>query len=309
LVVSFPFLPELALRRGNLTDMPSTLLFILLAIALLGVALAFILPALLRSRARRNDASREALNADIYRRSLEELNEDAARGDLPPGELQSAREELHRRLVEDSRSTPDVAAPSRTRLAALVVAVALPAVAIGLYFVVGTPQALQESEAPELVDPSGQGDYVARLQSHLARQPRDARGWVLLARVQADQNDFKAAAASFEKAFAVPGKVAKDPGVLCEYADVLGVVQGGRLDGKPMELVSQALAIDPKHPVALEMAGSAAYADGRYGESVRYWRLLLDELRPGTEQHQQLSAAIERAQRRAAVSLPPAPRQ
>ncbi|HET8945090.1 MAG TPA: c-type cytochrome biogenesis protein CcmI, partial [Dehalococcoidia bacterium] len=61
---------------------------------------------------------------------------------------------------------------------------------------------------------------------------------------------------------------------------------------------------DPKHPVALEMAGSAAYDEGRYADSVRYWQTLLAQLAPGSERHQQLAAAIERAQRKAAVSLP-----
>jgi cytochrome c-type biogenesis protein CcmH len=145
-----------------------------------------------------------------------------------------------------------------------------------------------------------------RLKAHLKRQPRDTRGWVLLARAQADSGDFVAAAASYEQALAVPGsKVAKDPAVLTEYADVLGMTQGGRLDGKPSELIERALAIDPRHPTALEMAGSAAYGAGRYADSVKYWSDLLAQTPPGSERHQQLAAAIERAQRRSAVTLPP----
>jgi cytochrome c-type biogenesis protein CcmH len=82
------------------------------------------------------------------------------------------------------------------------------------------------------------------------------------------------------------------------------MTQGGRLDGKPIALIEQALAIDPKHPAALEMAGSAAYADGRYAEAVRYWKELLAGLTPGSERHAELSAAVARAERKASVSLP-----
>lgn len=285
--------------------MSSVVLFSLIAIALVAVALAFVLPTLLRTRIRRDAASRAAINAEIYRQGVDELQQEVALGELPSEEAGRAREELRRRLVEDAGPRPEPAtAPRRARRAAIVVAVGLPVVALALYLAVGKPGALtEESPAPE----SGTGaDYIARLEAHLKRQPRDTRGWVLLARAHADRNEFPAAAAAYEQAVTVPGsKVAKDPGVLAEYADALGMAQGGRLDGKPAALIEQALAIDPKHPVALEMAGSAAYAAGRYGDAVRYWKELLAGLTPGSERYAELSAAVARAERKAAVSLPP----
>jgi cytochrome c-type biogenesis protein CcmH len=285
--------------------MSSVVLFSLVAVALVAVALAFVLPTLLRTRIRRDAASRAAINAEIYRQGVDELQQEVALGELPAEEAGRAREELRRRLVEDAGVPPASAtAPRRARRAAIVVAVALPVVALVLYLAVGKPGALtEESAAPE----SGTGaDYIARLEAHLKRQPRDTRGWVLLARAHADRNEFPAAAAAYEQAVTVPGsKVAKDPGVLAEYADALGMAQGGRLDGKPAALIEQALAIDPKHPVALEMAGSAAYAAGRYGDAVRYWKELLAGLTPGSERYAELSAAVARAERKAAVSLPP----
>jgi cytochrome c-type biogenesis protein CcmH len=288
--------------------MTDTLTFALSAAALIGVALAFLLPALLRSRMRPDGASRAKMNAAIYHQQIDELEGEVARGAIASDDAEKARIELHRRLLEDTEQETATAAPARRqRAAAIAVALLVPFAAGAIYFAVGQPAALTPAEASATGE---EADYVERLQAHLVRQPRDARAWVLLARAQADRDQFRDAAESYEKALTAPaGKASKDPGVLCEYADVLGVMQGGRLDGRPLELVYQALSINPKHPVALEMAGSAAYADGRYGESARYWRLVLDQLAPGTEQHRQLSAAIDRAQRRAAVSLPPAPRQ
>ena len=281
--------------------MSSTVLFSLIAIALVAVALGFVLPTLMRSRVRRQESARAGIEADIYRRELEELQDDAVRGDIAPEDVQAAREELRRRRADEVRRAPAPEAPRYTRTAAIIVAIALPLVATGLYLTVGRPGALDEHATP--LD-AGEGDYVTRLQSHLSRQPRDGRGWVLLARAQADQNQFKDAAMSYEKALTVSEKIGKDPGVLCEYADVLGMAQGGSLGGRPTELVAQALAINPKHPVALEMAGSAAYAEGRYAEAARYWKELADTTPADSERHRELVAAIERAQRRAAVSLP-----
>ncbi|HQR21028.1 MAG TPA: hypothetical protein PKV98_09180, partial [Burkholderiaceae bacterium] len=63
--------------------------------------------------------------------------------------------------------------------------------------------------------------------------------------------------------------------------------------------------LDPGHPMALEMAGSAAYDDGRYADSVRYWNELLTRLRPGSQKYVELSAAVERAQQRAKTAGSP----
>jgi cytochrome c-type biogenesis protein CcmH len=280
------------------------LLFVLIAVALVVAALAFVLPALLRSRARPQASSRAAVDAEIYRRQVDELQQEVVRGELAPGDAQAAREDLRHQRMEDTRERNAMKAGlPRSRLVALVVAVALPVVAGLLYFTVGKPDALGE-DAPAPVGEAASGDYIEQLQSHLSRQPRDGRAWVLLARAQADRNEFKAAADAYEKAITVSAKVAKDPGVLCEYADALGMAQGGSLAGRPAELVAQAMSIDPAHPVALEMAGSVAYGEGRYTDALRYWKQLLADLSPGSDRHSELSAAVARAERKAAVSLP-----
>jgi cytochrome c-type biogenesis protein CcmH len=285
--------------------MSSVLAFALIAIALVVAALAFVLPTLLRPRARRDLSARSAINAEIYRQEVDELQQEVARGELPPEEAQAVREERRRRFVDEARfEAMKSAAPRRARTVALALALAVPVVAAVIYFVVGRPGALGEDAPATPVAEAGQGDYVEQLQRHLARQPRDGRGWVLLARAQADRSQFQAAADAYQKALTVSEKIAKDPGVLCEYADVLGMLQGGRLAGKPTELIGQALSINPKHPVALEMAGSAAYGEGRYAEAVRYWKELLAGLTPGSERYAELAAAIERAERKAAVTLP-----
>ena len=284
--------------------MSSAFLFVLIAVALVAAALAFVLPTLLRTRARGDEASRATVNAEIYRQEVDELQQEVVRGELPPGEAQSMRQEMHRRLMDETRepgATPSSA--PRARTVALIVAVALPVVAVVLYFTVGKPDALTD-DPPAPVGEAAKGDYIEQLQSHLSRQPRDGRGWVLLARAQADRNEFKAAADAYQKALTVSEKVAKDPGVLCEYADALGMTQGGRLAGRPAELIAKALSIDPAHPAALEMAGSVAYEEGRYPDAVRYWKQLLADLTPGSDRHRELSEAVARAERKASVTLP-----
>ncbi len=193
--------------------------------------------------------------------------------------------------------------PRRTAVT-WVLAAAVPLAAAALYYAFGTPQAVDTaSELGPDIAPTTAADYVTRLEAHLKRQPRDARGWVLLGRAHAEAGRFDAAAAAFVQAIAVsPDKVARDPAVLCEYADVLAMQQGGRLSGKPLQLVTRALELNSRHPMALEMAGSAAYEEGRYEQAARYWGELLPQLRPGTRRHTELTAAIERARLQAQSS-------
>ncbi len=139
--------------------------------------------------------------------------------------------------------------------------------------------------------------FERELRVHLDRQPRDARGWVIFARMQADLDRFPEAAQAYERALALSPRVARDPAVWCEYADALGMARGGRLEGRPRELLERALALDSRHPKALEMAGSAEYGQGRYAAALEYWRPLLAQLRPGTRRHDELAAAIARTER------------
>jgi cytochrome c-type biogenesis protein CcmH len=132
---------------------------------------------------------------------------------------------------------------------------------------------------------------------HLARNARDGRGWVLLARMDFEADRFADAAASYEKALATSTKIAADAGIWCEYADALGMAQGGALAGRPRELVMRALTLDPAHPKALEMAGSAAYEQQDFAAAVQYWQQLLAQLPARSVQHQELTAAVARAER------------
>ena len=60
------------------------------------------------------------------------------------------------------------------------------------------------------------------------------------------------AAAAFAKAAALPA----DPVLLVDYADALAMAQGRRMEGKPAQLVEQALALDPRNEKALMLAAT-----------------------------------------------------
>jgi cytochrome c-type biogenesis protein CcmH len=143
----------------------------------------------------------------------------------------------------------------------------------------------------------------AELEQAVQHEPGNGRAWALLGFMHAEANRFAASAAAFEKALAASRRVALDPWVWCEYADVLGMAQG-TLAGKPTEAIRKALELQRDHPKALEMAGSAAYERRDYAAAADYWRRVLTQVEPGSPPHQALQRAIERSERLAATSLP-----
>jgi cytochrome c-type biogenesis protein CcmH len=196
-----------------------------------------------------------------------------------------------------SQAATGAAPRHRLSRLALVPALVLPVLAFSLYSIYGDPGAVSGggatslSAALPLAAPASRDELV----SHLERNPGDGRGFVLLARMEFESDRFTEAAAAYARGIEANAKVAADPAVWCEYADAVGMAQGGRLAGKPRELVLRALALNPAHPAALEMAGGAAFEAQEYATAARYWRELLAQLPAQARARIELEAAIARA--------------
>jgi cytochrome c-type biogenesis protein CcmH len=188
------------------------------------------------------------------------------------------------------------------------------AAAFGLYGLQGELAAVssEQRSAPgqQVLDGGLQpdGDASARLyadlQQHLRWQSSDVRALIFKARLDMDAQRYEEAAAAYKRAVSGASKAAKDPGVWVEYAEAVGMAQGRTLLGEPLKLVHKALSLDASHAPALELAGSAAWEAGNFASAAEYWKRLLRQLPPGTARHAELSQAVERAERRARISLP-----
>jgi cytochrome c-type biogenesis protein CcmH len=277
------------------------------ALLLLAMAAVVFGPRLQRGK---SDVSRAAANAQVLCQQLGELEREHARGVLDEAEFARARDELQRRLIADIAGPPQQARPvsrGSPRAVLFAVAGALPLAAVGLYAFVGQPHLVvspQQALHTAAESAVGADTWLARLEAQVAAEPNDARAWVMLARARMQRDQFEPAAFAYARALEGSAKVARDPLVWCEYADALGMAAGGRLAGRPRELIDRALALDPTHPRALEMAGSAAYEANDFRAAARYWQQLLTLLPSDSAEHAQLAAAITRAERRAQFTLP-----
>lgn len=149
------------------------------------------------------------------------------------------------------------------------------------------------------------GTPYAVLERQLERNPRDVRVRVFKARADSLAGRHAMAVAGYRRALEDSPKVARDPGVWVELAEAIALAQGGTLAGEPRALVDKALALNPGHAAALDLAGSAAWEAGDFPSAVRHWQRLSQQLKPDDPRSAELERAIAQAQRRSSLSLPP----
>jgi cytochrome c-type biogenesis protein CcmH len=278
--------------------------FVLIAVALSLIALAWLMPTLLRRHDPSEGARPGASNLAIIRDQFAELERDLASGTLAKAHYQQAREELERRALEDARDAAPraVERPAAMRLTALGLLTAIPLCAALLYFELGRPDAVSwraRAANEHQVTRQDVEAMVARLAARLKTTPDDAKGWVLLGRSYGVMQRYQDAAHAYARAAAL---IKDDADLIADYADVLAMSQGQRIEGKPLELVEQALKLDPLHWKALSMAGSAAFERKEYAKAIAYWEKIKSRAEPNSELARSIASNIEEARALAGIA-------
>ena len=271
------------------------IVFWLIAAVFAAGALAYVLRPLLWRGAgqevKRNDA-----NVAIYKDQLRELDAELAAGTLTPDDHSRARLELEARLLEDVPAVEVERAAVGGRRAALVVGIAIPLLAVCVYFATGTPRALAPQE-PEIT--AQQIDaMVARLAARLRDNPDDADGWKLLGRSYMVLGRFPEAVAAYAKA---AEKAPRDAQLLADFADALAMTRGEKLAGEPEQLVLRALEVDPNNLKALALAGTAAYERQDFAKAAELWGRMLPLVPADSEDARMISGNVEEAKKLAGI--------
>ena len=264
-----------------------------LALLIIIAAVAFLLIPLLRTgRGAVSLALGEAdLQLAVFQQQLRDLESDLANGALDQSQFERVRADLERSLLEDAVSGREAAAgqaaqpaAGRAWITAAILALLVPVAALTTYHQVGGGAGALEP-ARQQAAMGGAADHeiealLAGLRTRLEQQP-DPQGWALLARSLVSLDRPQEALAAFAQALAHGGD--QDPAILAQYADLLAFT-GQSLQGRPLELVTQALALDPDHPLALWLAGTAALQQNDHATARRHWERLLAGL-PADSDH------------------------
>jgi cytochrome c-type biogenesis protein CcmH len=216
----------------------------------------------------------------VYRDQLDEIDRDAARGLIPPEEAQSTRNEVARRML--AAAAPSDAEPARSssgagRTALVAALVGIPVVALSTYVALGRPDLPGQPRSERLATAVERTDFaamVAQVEAHLAENPQDAQGWLVLAPTYRGMGRYGDAAQAYARALQIVPATAS---LVTDFGEMLVLANDGLVTARAREAFEEALALDPSYAKALFFRGLSDRQDGKHAEALATWQTLLED--------------------------------
>jgi cytochrome c-type biogenesis protein CcmH len=244
----------------------------------------------------------------FYRRQLAEIGDLADRGLIEPAERKNAEAEAGRRLLAAADEPREAWSTAPSRLPILVVAIAAPALALGLYVALGSPGAPDQPFAGRLAkwratNPSSlQAPEMAAVLDQLTKErPNDPDGFRFLALADGASGNPAGAIRALKRAV----KLAPQRGDLWEMLGEAEVFQAnGELTDDARLAFAETIKLDPKNIAARFHLGRARIKDGDKAGGIADWRALLADMPANDPRRADLMSAIAEAD---GTAPPPAP--
>lgn len=246
----------------------------LLTALLASATVALLLRPLFSTPQRR--VAREAANVAAYHQRRVELAAELDAGLLDESSHAAALAELDRRLLaEATAETVPEAGRHSARLAVVACVVMIVPLALLAYAQAGSWK-VQQRVALAQTDPAAAMRVVTEdLAAALVTHP-EAEGYALLGSLWAALQEPERAARAYAEANRMletagePGR----PDWLVAEAEMIGALQDRDLRGRPHDLLSAALALDPGHVRALWFIGIAELQQDNPTAAIAHWRRL-----------------------------------
>lgn len=274
------------------------IIFWIISALMLVIALLFVVLPLWRGNYKDSAVERKSANLEIFRDQIAEMDADLRNGLLTQEMHEQGKRELQSRLLDEvgeDGTAGTTAVRNPLRVLALVLSVVLPVIAVGVYWKVGSPDALLQKDrvvSAEGFDNVRSEASLRALEEELAANPDDAESLLLLARSYSDRERFAEAAQVYDKLTRLMPKEAQ---LWADYADVLAMASGRTLVGTPTKLLNKALELEPNNFKALALSGSAAMERGDYAATVTYWEKLLNMIPKEDENARIVESGIQQA--------------
>lgn len=273
------------------------MIFWVISVAMLLVALLFVLLPLRAGRLKKNTVQRDSANLEIFRDQIAEMDAELKNGLLSHEMHEQGKRELQARLLDEVKTVPESrqeVVQNPFKVLALVLFLAVPLTAVGLYWKLGNRHALMQAGRPAGTEFFGNssGASLNELEERVAKSPEDANSLFMLANAYGEAGKFSESAAVFETLTRIVPDKAQ---LWADYADVLAMASGKTLLGRPTKLLDKALALDPDNFKALVLSGSAAMERGDYAATVKHWEKLLNMMPAEDENAKMVESGIQQA--------------
>ncbi len=232
--------------------------------------------------ARRQRSIRSGSDIEVYRDQLTEIGRDEATGLIGRVEAEAARAEVSRRLIaaaEAAKAAAVAAAPvpaARYRWATLATAVVLLPLGAGVtYLSLGSPNLTPVSmnaEAGGQQLPEGVEQTVAEVEKYLETNPKNGRGWELLAPVYLRLGRFDDAVRARRNALEIFGP---DAARLGDLGEAIVMASNGVVTPEARNLFERANASDPEDVMARYYLGLSAKQEGHRDDALQRWNALM----------------------------------
>jgi cytochrome c-type biogenesis protein CcmH len=255
---------------------------IVLALLTGAAALAVLLPLA------RRPAAEAAGDADtgFYAAQLAEIDRDAARGLLAPEEAEVSRVEAARRLLAAERRavtvSVDASATWRRRVAALIALVGIPLLSVPLYYSIGQPSLPDQPLASRSQESKGNLDFdqaMARIESHLAANPEDGRGWEVVAPLYMSMGRYDDGVRAWASASRILGET---PARLDNWGEALVAAADGLVTAEARAVLDRALKADPTLVKSRFYRALGAEQDGDSKTAIESYSKIIEDVPPGS---------------------------
>jgi len=225
---------------------------------------------------RKASTMRSGSDLAVYRDQLDEVKRDHAAGRIGDSEAEAAQVEVSRRLLaaaDAERAVRDTTPTSPSPRRAVAIA-ALVVVSFGsalTYLSLGSPslpgQPLASREKNQSID-----TMIAQVETHLARNPNDARGWEVIAPIYLRLGRVDDAIKARRNALALGGESSERQAGLGE---ALVTASDGKVTPEAKKAFERAAELDAGNVKARYFLGVAAEQAGRPAAAAEIWRAML----------------------------------
>ncbi len=155
-------------------------------------------------------------------------------------------------------------------------------------------QTIQQQQVHALLQTiHGSDELINKLKARLNEKPKSARGWYLLGRLYASQNQWQQANDAFATAHRLKPS---DEQVTVNYIQSLWQLNHQEYNNTIRDLLKALVKGNPNQPDALAMLAMDAYMSQVYQQAIDYWQRLLLLAPPQSEEAQAIRKAIAKAQ-------------
>lgn len=243
----------------------------------------------------------------FYRQRRNEITAEFQQGLLDARQRDELELELDRQLLEEATGQGEqkTAHSPSSPLLLPVVAGLLIALSVGVYQQLGYSDDLRLQQLQQRIV-NGDGDPAANLAAYqrllgdiIDSHPDSADHLVVMTGLLRQRGDYPATIPYYQKLLEL---YPNDPELMAQLGQARYLGSGRQLDAQTLNLLNQALQLEPTQATALGVLGIDAFAHGDHTGVLKYWQPLLGGLPPGSAQFNLIASGVQQARLRAVAA-------